>query len=161
MKITYVHETHYYWRNGCWLYRNYFPSKALRARGHQVQLIVLGTEMPDPEVLAFPDVVVFSRTYDIDAIPLMRKLKQLGKKVVYEIDDDFNIFVRGDLDLTNTKVTSLPDNLYIRGDLYLEDTNVSSLPDNLTVGRDLYLRNTNITSLTDNLIVRRNLYKDF
>lgn len=88
MKITYIYENQYYWRNGCWLYRNYFPSKGLRERGHQVQLIILGTEMPDSEVLAFPDTVVFSRTYQIDVVPLMRKFKQLGKKVVYDLDDD-------------------------------------------------------------------------
>jgi hypothetical protein len=88
MKLIYVHDSFYYWRNGCWLYRNHFPLKALKARGHKVKLVILGTELPEQSVLDFPDTVVFSRTYGIDPIPLMRKWKQMGKKVVYEIDDD-------------------------------------------------------------------------
>lgn len=70
------------------MYRNHFPSKALKARGHKVQLVILGTELPEQSILDFPDTVVFSRTYAIDPIPLMRKFKQNGKKIVYEIDDD-------------------------------------------------------------------------
>ena len=31
-----MHDSFYYWRNGCWLYRNHFPSKALKAKGHKV-----------------------------------------------------------------------------------------------------------------------------
>ena len=88
MKIIYVFDSQYYWRNGCWLYRNHFRSKALKARGHKVQLVILGTELPEQSVLDFPDTVVFSRTYTLDPIPLMRKYKQMGKKVVYEVDDD-------------------------------------------------------------------------
>lgn len=88
MKLLYVMDNFYYWRNGCWLYRNHFPSKALKGRGHKVQILVLGTELPDQEWLDYPDTVVFSRTYGPDPIPLMRKYKQLGKKVVYDIDDD-------------------------------------------------------------------------
>jgi len=49
-------------------------------------------------------------------------LKQLKYKVV------------SDLNLSNTKVTSLPDNLKVGGDLDLSNTKITSLPDNLKVG---------------------------
>ena len=83
-----MHDSYYYWRNGCWLYRNHFPSKALKNRGHEVKLIILGTELPEQWALDFPDTVVFSRTYNIDPIQLLRKFKAMGKKIVYEVDDD-------------------------------------------------------------------------
>ena len=83
-----MHDSFYYWRNGCWLYRNHFPSRALKGKGHKVQLVILGTELPEQSVLDFPDTIVFSRTYAVDRIPLMRKWKQIGKKIVYELDDD-------------------------------------------------------------------------
>ena len=60
---------------------------------------------------------------------------------------------RGDLDLSNTPITKLPDNLTVGGSLYLSNTPITSLPDNLTVGGSLWLQNTKITSLPDNLKV--------
>ena len=38
--------------------------------------------------MAFPDVVVFSRVYPIDPLMTLRKFKKLGKRVIYEIDDN-------------------------------------------------------------------------
>jgi len=40
------------------------------------------------DLMNFPDVAVFSRTYPIDPLMNLRKFKKLGKKVVYEVDDD-------------------------------------------------------------------------
>ena len=40
----------------------------------------------------------------------------------------------GDLDLEDTKITSLPDNLKVGGDLNLRGARITSLPENLTVG---------------------------
>ena len=51
----------------------------------------------------------------------------------YTIDDDFNINVKGHLDLSATSVTKLPDNLNITGDLNLAETQITKLPDNLNV----------------------------
>jgi len=86
---------------------------------------------------------------------------------------------KGDLNLYNSKITSLPDNLTVGGSLYLYNTPIISLPNNLTkvggdldlrytpitslpnnleVGGDLYLSGTQITSLPDNLTVGRSLY---
>jgi hypothetical protein len=64
---------------------------------------------------------------------------------------------KGDLNLRNTPITSLPDNLNVGGNLYLYGTKITSLPDNLNVGGGLYLYNTPITSLPDNLNVGGNL----
>ena len=60
---------------------------------------------------------------------------------------------RDNLNLSNTKITSLPDNLTVGGGLFLCNTKITSLPDNLTVGGGLDLSNTKITSLPDNLAV--------
>ena len=73
----------------------------------------------------------------------------LQKKIQQYIKDGG----KGDLDLTNTPITSLPDNLQVGGDLYLYNTKITSLPNNLQVGGFLNLSNTPITSLPDNLQV--------
>jgi hypothetical protein len=41
---------------------------------------------------------------------------------------------KGDLDLSDTPITELPDNLTVGGSLYLSDTQIKELPDNLKVG---------------------------
>ena len=64
---------------------------------------------------------------------------------------------KGDLDLINTPITSLPDNLKVGWSLYLSGTKITSLPDNLKVGWSLDLSGTKITSLPDNLKVGRGL----
>jgi hypothetical protein len=66
-------------------------------------------------------------------------------------DEDLN--VEGDLDLSYTSITSIPDNLQVGGHLDLENTNIETLPDNLKVGGFLDLDNSLITSLPDNLKV--------
>jgi hypothetical protein len=52
---------------------------------------------------------------------------------------------KGDLDLSNTPITSLPNNLTIGGDLSLSNTPIESLPDNLTIEGSLYLMFTPIS----------------
>jgi len=79
----------------------------------------------------------------------------------YTIDDKLNIFLGGSLYLSNTKITSLPDNLSVERSLDLENSQITSLPDNLSVGGYLDLANTKITSLPDNLSVGGEIYKDF
>ena len=78
----------------------------------------------------------------IGKIALIKKwFDEWAPDKIYKIDKDLNIEVEGYLDLTNTNITSLPDNL--------------------KVGRSLYLKNTKITSLPDNLKVKGKIYKDF
>jgi hypothetical protein len=64
---------------------------------------------------------------------------------------------KGDLDLYNMQIKSLPDNLKVGRSLNLEDNPIAFLPNNLQVKKDLYLNNTEITSLPDNLKVGNDL----
>ena len=78
MKILYAMESPFCFNNGCWFYRNHIPSKALKARGHQVKFIAIGAEIPQ-QWKEWPDTVVFSRIYARDPLILLREWKQLGK----------------------------------------------------------------------------------
>jgi len=69
--------------------------------------------------------------------------------------------VKGNLNLSFTKITSLPDNLNVGGDLDLSETSITSLPDNLQVGRSLNLSDSPIASLPNNLKVSGDLYLGF
>ena len=77
--------------------------------------------------------------------------------------------IEGDLDLSGSKIMSLPDNLYIRGILGLvRCANLTSLPEGLKVGGDLNLHmSKNITSLPKGLkvggdiIIKRTLLEDY
>ena len=62
--------------------------------------------------------------------------------------------IRGSLTLTESKITSLPNGLTVEGDLYLEGTPIAKLPNNLEVMEDLHLENTKVTSLPYDLIVK-------
>jgi hypothetical protein len=68
-----------------------------------------------------------------------------------------NLNVGGNLELSFSKITSLPDNLNVKKNLILSFTPIISLPDNLSVGGNLELTGTEITSLPNNLSVGGNL----
>jgi hypothetical protein len=87
--------------------------------------------------------------YESEPLRAIEKLKKLP------IDQRI---VKGDLNLSNTPITSLPDGLRVGGGLKLSNTPITSLPDGLRVGGDLYLYGTPITSLPDDLSVGRDLY---
>jgi hypothetical protein len=93
-------------------------------------------------------------------------LKQKGEtkmskknEIVAYVEDNYLVVgnakydLEGDLDLSHTDITALPDNLIVGGDLDLYNTDIAELPDNLTVGGDLDLRRTGIAELPDNLTV--------
>ena len=86
------------------------------------------------------------------------KQAHLSKKLYKKIQDYIDSGSQGDLDLSNTPITSLPDNLEVGGDLDLSNTPITSLPDNLKVNGGLDLSRTPITSLPDNLEVGGSLY---
>ena len=67
----------------------------------------------------------------------------------------------GNLDLSYTKITTLPDNLTVGGSLDLQGTYITALPDNLTVGGWLDIRCTRITALPDNLKVGGSLFLSY
>lgn len=87
MKILYILNSQYEWKNGCWLYRCRIPGVELSERGHEVQFMTLGRDIVQ-EWLDFPDVVVYGRSYAMDPLPSIETYKKLGKKIVYDLDDD-------------------------------------------------------------------------
>jgi len=68
--------------------------------------------------------------------------------------------VDGNLNLSNTEITSLPEDLKVGGNLNLSNTEITSLPKGLKVGGNLNLRQTKITSLPEDLQVGRDLSLD-
>ena len=66
--------------------------------------------------------------------------------------------VGGGLGLNNTKITSLPQGLKVVGNLDLRGTKITSLPQDLKVGGSLDLYDTKITSLPQDLKVGGSLY---
>lgn len=80
--------------------------------------------------------------------------ENINKKIQQYIKDGN----KGDLNLSNSPFTSLPDNLLnIEGNFSLYNTPITFLPNNLQVNKNLYLVNTKITSLPDNLKVGNDL----
>ena len=87
----------------------------------------------------------------------MSKSLNLSRTKITTLPDDLK--VGGDLDLSyTTKITTLPDNFKVGGNLYLSRTLITTLPDNLKVGGDLNLQHSKITTLPDSLEVGGNLY---
>jgi hypothetical protein len=84
-----------------------------------------------------------------------RKTPFLWKVLNNESFTEEELNIKGDLDLSETVITSLPNGLKIGGDLDLIDcSNLTSLPEGLEVGGDLDLENcTNLTSLPEGLKV--------
>lgn len=78
------------YQSGIWFHRQETPSTALKNRGHGVKHVAIGSSVPD-ELMDWPDTVVFGRTYpsQYDPIKIMRDYKKLGKRVLYDMDDDF------------------------------------------------------------------------
>jgi hypothetical protein len=66
---------------------------------------------------------------------------------------------QGDLDLSNSPVTSLPQGLKVGRHLYLDGTKITSLPRGLEVRGNLHLSKTPITTLPQDLKVE-NVYAD-
>lgn len=77
-------------QSGIWLHRNEIPGRALNKRGHEVKQVAIGTSIPQ-HLMEWPDVVVFGRSYPqaYDPVKFMRDYKKLGKRVLYDMDDDF------------------------------------------------------------------------
>lgn len=105
---------------------------------------------------------------DIDVDKEVGDLKDLLKYYTSDFDEkntngNLNINNRldanGNLDLSNSKITSLPPNLTVKGSLYLSNCkNLTSLPPGLSVGGILNLSDTKITSLPSDINVEGDLY---
>lgn len=76
--------------SGIWMHRHEIPTRALKLRGHAIKQVAIGATVPD-ELMQWPDTVVFGRSYDSRFNPakIMRDYKKLGKRVLYDMDDDF------------------------------------------------------------------------
>lgn len=76
--------------SGIWMHRNQTPCTALGKRGHGVKQVAIGNSVPE-HLMNWPDTVVFGRAYpsQYDPIKIMCDYKKLGKRVIYDMDDDF------------------------------------------------------------------------
>lgn len=63
------------------------------------------------------------------------------------------VHVKGELNLIDAKIKSLPDGFAVDGDLSLHGSSIEALPKGLVVGRNLNLDDTSISSLPDDLKV--------
>ena len=90
MKILYLLDSQVAWQNGIHFHRTHVPSVGLEKRGHGTMMAVLSDKTGE-ELLNWPDVVVFGRTYHPDTKPIetLRQFKARSKRVVWDIDDDF------------------------------------------------------------------------
>jgi hypothetical protein len=93
-------------------------------------------------------------------IPLRLKLCHFHEELT---EEDLNI--KGDLNLSYTTITSLPENLRVTGNLYLSGTLIDKLPVNLFVLGTISLDNTPIIQkynkkLLKSFFVCKNLYTD-
>lgn len=90
MKILFICDTADAWKHGIWFHRIDTPTHALLQRGHAVKQVAMGMEFPE-QMLEWPDTVVFGRTYPTHFNPIkwMKEYKKRGKRVIYDMDDDF------------------------------------------------------------------------
>lgn len=90
MKVTWITDRPDCWIHGIWYHRIKTPTDALANRGHISKWVSIGSNFTE-EQLSWPDVVVFGRTYpnEYDPVKWMREFKKRGKRVVYDMDDDF------------------------------------------------------------------------
>ena len=71
-------------------------------------------------------------------------------------EDDLN--VKGDLDLFDSKIKSLPEGLKVSGTLDLSYSKIISLPKGMEVGGTLFLHLSKITSLPKGLEIGEHLF---
>ncbi|NCN26058.1 glycosyltransferase family 4 protein [bacterium] len=90
MKVMFIMDSPQAYMSGIWLHRNEIPSESLRKRGHAIKQVAIGHTFPD-DLLNWPDTVIFGRTYpsQFDPIKTMTEFKKKGKRVLYDMDDDF------------------------------------------------------------------------
>ena len=96
IKIAFYLDNPQPWTSGIWFHRNKMPSEALATRGHAVRHFSIGMQRPTGEALNWCDTVIFGRTYPtgnkgegFDAVADMKAFKKAGKRVLWDIDDDF------------------------------------------------------------------------
>lgn len=90
MKIMFITDRPDPYIHGIWWHRIQTPAEALGRRGHTTKQVSIGSEFPE-HILEWPDVVIFGRTYPnaYNPIKWMNEFKKRGKRVIYDMDDDF------------------------------------------------------------------------
>jgi glycosyltransferase involved in cell wall biosynthesis len=90
MRVAFILDRFDAWVHGIWWHRQQTPSEALAKRGHGVKQFAIGKQFTEDQ-LNWPDVVVFGRTYptDTDPVKWMREFKKRGKRILYDLDDDY------------------------------------------------------------------------
>ena len=90
MNILFMMDSPMSYMSGIWMHRNQTPCTALGKRGHACKQVAIGNEIPE-HLMNWPDVVVFGRAYpqQFDPVKFMYDYKKLGKRVLYDMDDDF------------------------------------------------------------------------
>lgn len=76
--------------HGIWFHRIQLPAESLQKRGHVIKQVSIGSDFAE-SLLEWPDTVIFGRTYPIqyDPVKWMKEFKKRGKRVIYDMDDDF------------------------------------------------------------------------
>lgn len=89
-KIMMITDSVNCWQHGIWWHRQQTPAEALSKRGHAVKQVAIGSTFSE-QLLSFPDVVIFGRTYaqGLEPIKWLREFKKRGAKILYDMDDDF------------------------------------------------------------------------
>jgi len=89
MKVMMIVDRPDCYIHGIWFHRQKLPSEALQKRGHAVRGVAIGEF--NEEQLNWPDTVIFGRTYpgQYDPVKWMKEFKKRGKRVIYDMDDDF------------------------------------------------------------------------
>ncbi|MDD4382500.1 MAG: hypothetical protein PHE21_04145 [Candidatus Dojkabacteria bacterium] len=75
--------------SGCFKYRVLYPMKELERRGHKVSYIDCSYYKKYKEIIDKFDVIFFSRAYRESIKRFLTLAKKKGKKIVYELDDNF------------------------------------------------------------------------
>ena len=79
------------------------------------------------------------------------RLERQQQKQLRKVHDYINNGSKGDLDLRNTMLTTLPGGLHVDGNLILTGSKITHLPDDIKINGGLYLAKSQITRLPDNL----------
>ena len=90
--------------------------------------------------------------YEQDSVLIQRRTPEERQKnykiaIAKQIQDYIKNGSEGDLNLSGTPITTLPDGLSVGGDLYFYGTQITTLPDGLSVGGNLDLFDTPIAKL--------------
>ena len=99
--------------------------------------------------------LIFEDSEPVDILVPRRGRKDRNKNYQNIIQKQIQNYIKngskGDLDLANLPIQTLPDNLTVGGNLYLSASSIQELPDSLSVEGDLYIAGTPLSRKYDTL----------